>query len=92
MFERENLHRAKIFANSSLSSIVRMTLDGIGIAAIPQHVVIGELASGKLEIISTPHEMPVMSFTASFIERPDMPLNRIVAQLAQKVAADYWRI
>lgn len=92
MFERENLPRAKIFANSSLSSIVRMTLDGIGVAAIPQHVVVEELASGKLEIVNTQHEMPVMSFTASFIERPDMPLNRIVAQLAQKVAADYWRI
>ena len=67
-------------------------MDGIGIAAIPEHAVFDELASGKLHTVSSTHEMPVMSFTASFIERADMPLNRMVAQLAQKVAAEYWRV
>jgi len=92
MFAREGVHKARLFSNSSLSSIVRMAVDGIGIAAIPEHVVLEEIASGKLHVIETPYEMPVMSFTASFTERADMPLNRIVAQLAQKVAAAYWRV
>lgn len=92
MFDRKGLHKVRLFSNSSLSSIVRMTMDGIGIAAIPEHAVFDELASGKLHTVASTHEMPVMSFTASFIERADMPLNRMVAQLAQKVAAEYWRV
>ncbi|EMN5127586.1 LysR family transcriptional regulator [Burkholderia contaminans] len=89
MFDRSRMHYVRIFGNSSLSSIVRMTLDGIGIAAIPHHVVAEHLASGRLRRIDTGHEMPVMPFTASFVRRVDMPLSSIVAGLAQKVAAHY---
>ncbi|WP_213305737.1 LysR family transcriptional regulator [Paraburkholderia sacchari] len=89
MFGRAHLHNVRIFANSSLSSIVRMTLDDIGVAAIPKHVVSEHLASGRLRVVETEHEMPVMSFTATFIRRPDMPLNSIVAELAQNVAEKY---
>jgi DNA-binding transcriptional LysR family regulator len=89
MFEKAQLHKVRIFANSSLSSIVRMTLDGIGIAAIPRNVVADHLAEGRLRLVETEHEMPALSFTASFIKRPDMPLNAIVADLARQVAAEY---
>lgn len=92
MFESKGLHKVRLFSNSSLSSIVRMTRDGIGIAAIPEHAVVDELANGKLLTVLSPHEMPIMTFTASFIDRADSPLNRMVAQLAQKVAANYWRV
>jgi hypothetical protein len=33
--------------------------------------------------------MPVLSFTASFFNRADMPLNSIVAEIAQKAASQY---
>jgi DNA-binding transcriptional LysR family regulator len=92
MFTNAHLHNVRIFANSSLSSIVRMTLDDIGVAAIPRHVVSEHLTSGRLRLVATGHEMPVMSFTASFIRRPDMPLNSIVAELAQKVAEEYGKL
>jgi DNA-binding transcriptional LysR family regulator len=91
MFDQAHLHNVRIFANSSLSSIVRMTLDGIGIAAIPHHVVAEHLASGRLRKINTGHDMPVMPFTASFVRRVDMPLSEIVAELAQNVAMQYER-
>jgi DNA-binding transcriptional LysR family regulator len=91
MFSDAHLHNVRIFANSSLSSIVRMTLDDIGVAAIPRYVVDEHLTSGRLRLVETGHEMPVMSFTASFIRRPDMPLNSIVAELAQNVAEQYGR-
>lgn len=89
MFERAQLHKVRLFANTSLSSIVRMTLDGIGIAAIPRHVVEDHLAAGRLRLIETGQDMPALSFTASFIKSADMPLNAIVAELAQHVAAEY---
>jgi DNA-binding transcriptional LysR family regulator len=89
MFGSAHLNNVRIFANSSLSSIVRMALDNIGVAAIPHYVVSEHISSGRLRLVDTGHEMPVMSFTASFIRRPDMPLNSIVAELAQNVAEKY---
>ncbi|ANM14486.1 MULTISPECIES: LysR family transcriptional regulator [unclassified Rhizobium] len=90
LFNKAHQQRVRLFPNSSLSSIVRMTLDGIGIAAIPVEVVSDHLASGKLRVLTTVgHTMPTMAFTASFIKRPETHLNGVVAQLAQKVAGHY---
>ncbi|MFC6308131.1 LysR family transcriptional regulator [Paraburkholderia dipogonis] len=86
LFDEAHLSNVRIFANSSLSSIVKMALDQIGVAAIPKHVVAEQLASGRLRLLQTGHDMPTMSFTASYFRRPDMPLNPIVAELAQKIA------
>jgi len=91
LFRAGGFDEVRLFANSSLSSIVRMTLDGLGVAAIPQEVVAEHLAKGELRVLRSEEQMPVMSFTASFIQRPDMPLNAIVAGLAQQVAADHQR-
>lgn len=89
MFRKAGPNKVRFFANNSLSSIIRMTLDGIGIAAIPRETVAEHLAAGRLRTVETGHEMPALSFTASFIKRPDMPLNAVVAELAQKVAAEF---
>ena len=89
LFEKAHLHKVRVFANSSLSSIIRMALDGIGVAAIPSQVVAEHLAAGQLRALDTGHEMPVLSFTASFFRRADMPLNSIVAEFAQQVAGQY---
>ncbi len=89
MFQQASLNKVRFFANTSLSSIIRMTLDGIGVAAIPLETVTEHLAAGRLRIVETGQEMPALSFTASFIKRPDMPLNAVVAELAQKVAAEF---
>jgi DNA-binding transcriptional LysR family regulator len=89
LFEKAHLHKVRVFANSSLSSIIRMALDGIGVAAIPRQVVAEHLAAGQLRVLDSGHEMPVLSFTASFFSRADMPLNSIVAEIAQQVARQY---
>jgi DNA-binding transcriptional LysR family regulator len=90
LFNKEHQQHVRLFANSSLSSIVRMTLDGIGVAAIPLEVVSDHLASGKLLVLRTIDQtMPTMAFTASFIKGPDTHLNGVVATLAQKVAGQY---
>ncbi len=89
MFKKAQVDNVRFFANTSLSSVVRMTLDGIGVAAIPQQVVAEHLMAGRLRLVETGHEMPALSFTASFIKRPDMPLNAVVAEIARQVAAEY---
>ena len=89
IFQKAQLKGVRFFANSSLSSIVRLTHDGIGIAAIPSETVADQIASGELRVIETGDEMPTMSFTASYFVQPDRPLNEVLAQLAQKVAAQF---
>lgn len=87
MLRKAGVTAPRLFANSSLSSIIRMTLDGLGIAAIPKEVASEHLESGRLRLLSHVETLPVLSFTASFIARPDMPLSEVVAKLAHEVAS-----
>lgn len=89
LFAHAHEQKVRFFPNSSLSSIVRMALDGIGIAAIPRQTVSEHLATGRLRVVETEHAMPTMFFTASYLKREDMPLTTIVAELAQEVAQLY---
>jgi DNA-binding transcriptional LysR family regulator len=89
LFNSAGLNKIQMFAISSLSSIIRMTLDNIGIAAIPQAVAVEHLTSKQLRILDTGQAMPVMTFTASYVERTDSPLNAMVANLAREVAARF---
>ena len=91
LFEKAGLHKVRMFANSSLSSIVRMTLDGIGVSAIPRHVIADQLAEGQLRLIESSDAMPSLAFTASYIERPDAPLSAVVAAIAAQAAEHYER-
>lgn len=77
----------RIFGSSSLSTIVRMTLDGIGVSMIPPAVVAGEVAEGRLRLIRAAIEPPVLDYTASFPIGPTDALARRVAALAVEVAA-----
>ena len=79
--------RARIFANSSLSSIVRMVLDGIGIGVIARAAIGAELASGALRVLDGPPLAP-LSFTASYVTTPGSGLAAAVARLAAEVASD----
>ncbi|TBY42940.1 LysR family transcriptional regulator [Rhizobium leguminosarum bv. viciae] len=87
LFRKAGITRPRLFANASLSSIIRMTLDGLGIAAIPKEVAAEHLQSGRLRLLAHEETLPVLSFTASFVARPDMPLSGVVAKLAQEVAS-----
>ncbi|RUL95614.1 LysR family transcriptional regulator [Rhizobium chutanense] len=88
LFRKAGATGVRLFANASLSSIIRMTLDGLGIAAIPKEVAIEHLRSGHLRLLNHRETLPVLPFTASFVPRPDMPLSGMVAKLAQEVASD----
>ena len=88
LFARVEIPRPRFFANSSLASIVRMTLDGIGISAIPPAVIPDELAAGRLRILASDTALPPLVFTASYLDQPDNALAAIVALLAEAVAVE----
>lgn len=86
LFKRNNVPGVRVFGNSSLSSIVRMTMDSIGISAIPPTVVQEELAAGKLRVLPTKTALPDLVFTATYVNTPNNSLAVLVAAIAQEIA------
>ena len=85
---RADLPTPRIFSSSSLSTIVRMTEDGIGISVIPPVVIRRELAAGALRIIQTEVSLPGLNFTAALQNSADGFIADPVAQLAISIAAE----
>lgn len=84
------LHRAgetrpRIYTNSSLASMIRMTLDRIGICAIPEEVARTEIDEGKLRVIRTVLDLPEHRFSACYLHRTSAGVVEHLAMLAQKV-------
>ncbi|MBN8943205.1 MAG: LysR family transcriptional regulator [Rhizobiales bacterium] len=76
----------RIFTNSSLSTIVRMTQDRIGLSVIPPDVIRDELASGELRIVEAELELPNLVFTATYPMALEGGLAAPLAQLACQIA------
>ncbi|WP_373088995.1 LysR family transcriptional regulator [Sneathiella sp.] len=79
----------RLFPCSSLAAILRMTLDGIGVAALPRKMIAGELARGELLEIQCEWTPPSLKFTASFLSEPYNPVTEKVIKHALKITADY---
>ncbi len=79
----------RIFGNSSLTTIVRMTQDRIGLGLIPPAVVAKELAQGALRAVATTLALPPLVFFASYREGPSEGLAAPLAKLAQTVAREW---
>ncbi len=77
----------RIFSNSSLSTIVRMTMDRIGLSVIPPAVIESELARGELRLVKTAFALPDLVFTATYPMTLEGGLAAPLAQLACEVAA-----
>lgn len=80
--------RPRINASSSLSTIVRMVTQGIGISAIPLEIVQAELTRGELVALAPEPaaRLPDLHFTASYPINPNGALSRSVVDLASEVA------
>ena len=76
----------RVFSNSSLASIVRMALDGIGIGVIAPAAIRRELAAGELEVVQAEPAVQPLSFQACWADMPGSDLAAAVTRLAQEVA------
>ena len=90
LFNRPDLPPVRLFGNSSLATVVRMTLDGIGVSVIPAVVVAREIAEQRLRLFKTEAELPSLAFSAAYPVKPDSHLAATVATLAAEVAKE-WR-
>ncbi|MGQ9370903.1 LysR family transcriptional regulator [Azospirillum sp. ST 5-10] len=85
MFLSEGLP-VRMFGNSSLSSVVRMAIDGVGVSAIPGAIVGRELANGSLRLIRGERPLPSLSFAAAYPANQENHIAAAVAQLAAEIA------
>jgi DNA-binding transcriptional LysR family regulator len=85
LFARAGI-RATIHASASLATVVRMALDGIGIAVIPPAILGNIAAVGKLRPLKTKNELPKLNFVVSWPSAPDSYAAQRVADIAIEVA------
>lgn len=82
----------RIFPSSSLAAILRMALDGIGIATLPKEMIKEELESGQLQEIKSDWVPTALKFTASYPTDPYNPVTEKVVALALKITKNYQKI
>jgi DNA-binding transcriptional LysR family regulator len=85
LFARAGI-RATMHASASLATVVRMALDGIGIAVIPPAILGNVAAVGKLRPLKTKAELPKLNFVVSWPAAPDSYAAQRVADIALEVA------
>jgi DNA-binding transcriptional LysR family regulator len=83
LFLRAGIADFRIFSNASLSTMVKLCLDGLGVAVIPPRVIERELAAGALRIIDVAGaRLPDLSFTISYLMSAEAHLLDAIAALA----------
>jgi DNA-binding transcriptional LysR family regulator len=76
----------RLYGNSSLSTITRLALDGIGIAAAPPILVRRELEEGLLKILDSTVLLDPLVFLAAWGTTPNSHLIKAVIDMARPIA------
>jgi DNA-binding transcriptional LysR family regulator len=93
----ERLFRAKteklvrINCMTSVSAMIRLVVDGFGLAMLPPAIIQSEMTQGKVSVLSIDSEMPNMSLVCSYRTRPEPRLFQQIAFAAQQSAQDFAR-
>jgi DNA-binding transcriptional LysR family regulator len=87
IFASPEVGPVRLHASASLATVVRMALDGIGIAVMPPAIVHEEIEAGRLRILETTARVPDLMFVASWFINPDALAAESVAAIAAEVAA-----
>lgn len=89
LFRARSLGMPRIHLSSSISTIVRMTLDNIGISLIPPSVIKAELRDGRLALLDTDLPLPTLEYTASYSLSPQDKLLPVLARISSKAAQEW---
>lgn len=87
-FRRSGIENIRLHT-ASLATLIRLTTDGLGVAAIPVVTVERELASGALRVLNARTEFPAIALYAMHLEIEDRPLPTLIAQMASECAAAF---
>lgn len=76
----------RLHASSALAPVIRLAVEGFGVAVIPTAIVAAELAAGRLMVIDTPVALPDLEFTATWLRTADRRAAELVAAVAARVS------
>lgn len=83
--------KVRINCMTSVSAMVRLVVDGFGLAMIPPAIIQREVADGDVQMLHVDAEMPNMPLVCSYRSGPESPLFQQIATLAQQTAQDFAR-
>ena len=89
LFPRRECSCFPVVDFNSLPTMIRLALDGFGVAAIPTIVVQRELASGELVQVQINKPFPPLTFIASYCPVPGSLSTEKVAELARRTATNF---
>lgn len=76
---------------TSVSAMIRLVVDGFGLAMLPPAIIQRELADGDMQMLKIDTHMPDMPLVCSFRSGPETPLIQQIACEAQQTAQDFAR-
>ena len=85
LFDRSGL-QPTIHASASLATVVRMALDGIGVAVIPPAILAHVVPEKRLRPLKTEVALPNLNYVVSWPSTPDSFAAQKVAEIAVRVA------
>jgi DNA-binding transcriptional LysR family regulator len=86
LFRNPDLPPVRLNASSSLATVVRLAVDGLGVAVIPPAIADDQIGAGALVEVATAIKLPELSFAASWLATPDAAPLAKVARLAARIA------
>ena len=89
LLDNQGLRDQRIYASASLATIIRMALDGIGVAVIPQAIVSKELKTNSLALLKLPVALPDLHFFAAWTNTLEHRLTQSIVKIAKKVSKEY---
>lgn len=88
-FDGVDLGRSRMSASNSMSTMIWLAADGLGLAAVPPICVAGEIASGELCVVKTARPFPPARFVASYRARPRNGAVLAVLDACRQAARDF---
>jgi DNA-binding transcriptional LysR family regulator len=91
LYDRHVGKPVRVNCMTSASALVRLVVDGFGVALIPPAIVPRELHEGSVRLLKVDAAMPELSLVASFRSGAENPLFEQIALLAQEAARNFAR-
>jgi DNA-binding transcriptional LysR family regulator len=89
LFSDPDLAPPRIHASASVATIVKMALDGLGVAVLPPSIVRDEIKAKRLVELSCETRLPHLQFVAGWLATPDVGLVRTVVEIAAEIAGEH---
>jgi DNA-binding transcriptional LysR family regulator len=81
--------QAQINCLSSVAAIIRLVVDGFGIAVLPPAFVMRELETAQLQLLQVTHWVPPLQLLAAYRRTADNLISESIARLALNVMLEF---